>query len=277
MSTNAELKGKMGEIDDAMQLIHGDCLDEMGKLESKSIDLILCDLPYGTTQNKWDSVLPLQELWEHYDRLCRGAVVLTAQTPFDKALGASRLSKLKYEWIWEKSHPTGHLNAKKAPMKAHENILVFYDRLPTYNPIKTQGHPRKTATKRGDTTTTYGEQVFQEVHYDSTERYPRSVLKFPSDKQRSKLHPTQKPLALMEYLILTYTNEGDTVLDNCMGSGTTGAACVRTGRKFIGIEKDEHYYNIAKERIERATKGCSDSVQGLLPAPETDWTGAVLD
>lgn len=135
-------------------------------------------------------------------------------------------------------------------MKAHENVLVFYKRQPIYNPIKTSGHKRKTATKRHDLTETYGKQTFDELPYDSTERYPRSVLIFPSDKQTSKLHPTQKPVALMEYMIRTYTNEGATVLDNCMGSGTTGVACVSTGRKFIGMEMDAEYFQIAKNRIE---------------------------
>lgn len=230
-------------------LMQGDCLTLMQSLPDASVDLILCDLPYGTTRNKWDSVIHLEEMWLQYKRICRGAIVLTAQTPFDKVLGASNLGMLRYEWIWEKSHPTGHLNAKRAPMKAHENILVFYDRQPTYNPIKTSGHARKTATKRKDDTPSYGKQRFIELPYDSTERYPRSVQKFSSDKQRSSLHPTQKPVALMEYLVRTYTNEGDTVLDNCMGSGTTGVACVNTSRRFIGMELDEKYFLIARDRI----------------------------
>lgn len=230
----------------------GDCLEVMKSIPDNLVDLVLCDLPYGTTQNKWDSVIPLQPLWEQYRRVSKGAIVLTAQTPFDKVLGASNLSMLRYEWIWEKTHPTGHLNAKKAPMKAHENILVFYEKQPTYNPIKTTGHARKTAVKRKDATETYGTQTFLELGYDSTERYPRSVLVFASDKQKSNLHPTQKPVALMEYLIKTYTNEGETVLDNTMGSGTTGVACVNTGRNFIGIEMDPSYFNIAQQRIEAA-------------------------
>lgn len=233
-------------------LYRGDCLDLMQELPDASVDLILCDLPYGTTRNKWDSVLPLEALWREYRRICKGAIVLTAQTPFDKILGASNLGMLRYEWIWEKTHPTGHLNAKKAPMKAHENVLIFYERQPTYNPIKTTGHVRKTATKRKDDTPNYGRQTFSPLTYDSTERFPRSVQVFSSEKQRSKLHPTQKPVALMEYLIRTYTNEGDVVLDNCMGSGTTGVACANTGRRFIGMEKDEGYFTVAQERVERA-------------------------
>jgi DNA modification methylase len=234
-----------------IELMNGDCLERMKEIESGSVDMVLCDLPYGTTQNKWDACLPLDQLWIEYWRIVKpnGAVVLTAQTPFDKALGASRLQRLKYEWIWEKTNPTGHLNARKAPMKAHENILVFYKSLPTYNPQKTTGHKRKTAKKANDESSSYGVQKFTPIIYDSIERYPRSVLKLSSDKQTSRLHPTQKPVALMEYLIRTYTNEGETVLDNCMGSGTTGVACVNTGRKFIGIEKDEEYFQIAKDRI----------------------------
>lgn len=228
-------------------LYHADCFDVMPTLQP--VDMVLADLPYGTTQCRWDSHLPLEQLWSEYRRICRGPVLLFAQTPFDKLLGASNLPMLKYEWIWEKTHPTGHLNAKKAPMKAHENVLVFYDRQPTYNPIKTSGHIRKTAVKRQDDTSVYGTQQFDAIPYDSTERYPRSVLVFPSDKQRQALHPTQKPVALCDYLIRTYTNEGDTVLDNCMGSGTTGVAAIAAGRKFIGIEREADYFQISVDRI----------------------------
>lgn len=237
-----------------IKLMHGDCLALMGELPDASIDLVLCDLPYGTTRNKWDSVIDLAALWDQYKRVCRGAIVLTAQAPFDKVLGVSNLDMLRYEWIWEKTHPTGHLNAKRAPMKAHENVLVFYDRQPTYNPQKTSGHHRKLAVKRQDRTPTYGRQEFAPLAYDSTERYPRSVQVFASDKQRSNLHPTQKPVALMEYLIRTYTNEGDLVLDNCMGSGTTGVACVNTGRRFIGMELDAGFFQVATDRINGAIK-----------------------
>ncbi len=236
-----------------MKLLHGDCLELMGNIADQSIDLILCDLPYETTRNEWDFMVHLPAMWAHYKRICRGAIVLTSQTPFDKVLGASNLPMLRYEWIWEKTHPTGHLNAKKAPMKAHENVLVFYSQLPTYNPQKTTGHPRKTAVKRADLSTNYGKQDFAPISYDSTERYPRSVLVFASDKQRSKLHPTQKPLALMEYFVRTYSNPGDTVLDNCMGSGTTGVACLNLGRRFIGIEKNREYFDVAQQRILSAT------------------------
>ena len=181
-----------------------------------------------------------------------GAIVLFAQTPFDKVLGVSNIEMLKYEWIWEKTAATGHLNAKKAPMKAHENILVFYNKLPTYSPQKLYNQqPTNSFTKRNGDGECYGKTV-EVSGGGSTERYPRSVQVFKSDKQRSSLHPTQKPVALMEYLIKTYTLEGETILDFTMGSGTTGVACKNLNRKFIGIEKDEKYFEIAKARIEAA-------------------------
>jgi site-specific DNA-methyltransferase (adenine-specific) len=217
--------------------------------------MILCDLPYGTTKCKWDSVINLQELWKHYERIIKdnGVIVLTAQTPFDKVLGASNLSLLKYEWIWEKTQATGHLNAKKMPMKAHENILVFYKNLPIYNPQKTFGHkPINSYTKYIETqnnTELYGKMKKEIKGGGDTDRYPRSVLLFPSDKQKNYLHSTQKPLALMEYLIKTYTNEGDLVLDNCAGSGTTGLAAKNLNRNFIMIEKEIEFYEICLERV----------------------------
>lgn len=233
-------------------LLHAECLEAMTKMPASSVDLILADIPYETTQNKWDSMIPLDPLWKQYWRLAKpdAAIVLTAQTPFDKILGASCVEHLKYEWIWEKTEATGHLNAKKCPMKAHENVLVFYRKLPTYNPQKTNGHVRKTATQvNAKQSSNYGKHD-NKPPYDSTERYPRSVLKFSTDKQKSKLHPTQKPVALMEYMILTYSNSDDVVLDNCMGSGSTGVAALKHGRRFIGIEKDIEYFQIAKRRIE---------------------------
>ena len=231
-------------------LLHGDCLDLLVTVPDKSIDMVCCDLPYGTTKCKWDTPIDLQRLWAQYRRVTKknAAIVLFAQLPFDKLLGCSNLPWLRYELIWEKTHATGHLNAKKMPMKAHENLLVFYNRLPTYNPQKTSGHSRKTAVKRHDDTPVYGEQDFVELPYDSTERYPRSVLTFASDKQRSTLHPTQKPLALLEWLVATYTNAKDTVLDNCMGSGTTGEACRNLGREFVGMELDAVHYRTAVAR-----------------------------
>lgn len=255
----------VSEID----LQQGDCLELMKNIPSKSIDLILCDLPYGTTRNKWDSVIDLERLWDDYDRIIKdsGAILLFAQTPFDKVLGVSNLKHLRYEIIWQKTAPTGFLNAKKMPMKAHENILVFYKKLPTYNPQMTQGHPRKVTsnlsrqksverqrTKAAVLATNYNSYGESTVGYDSTERYPLSIQVFAKDQQKENYHPTQKPVALLEWLIKTYTNEGDLVLDNCMGSGSTGVACVNTNRNFIGFELTERYFEIAKERLEKARK-----------------------
>ena len=233
----------------------GDCLEVMKTIPDGSVDAIICDLPYGTTNCKWDSVIDLPKLWIQYNRIIKpnGAIVLTAQTPFDKVLGCSNLSMLKYEWIWEKTQATGHLNAKKMPMKAHENILVFYKKLPTNNPQKTKGHkPINSYTKYVETqnnTEIYGKMKQEMSGGGETDRYPRSVITFSSDKQKSKLHSTQKPLALMEYLIKTYTNEGETVLDFTVGSGSTLVACQNTNRNGIGIEQDDKYFEIAKQRI----------------------------
>lgn len=228
--------------------LRGDCLEKMQKIQDKSIDLVLCDLPYGTTRNKWDSVIDLKKLWSEYKRICKGPVVLTAQSPFDKVLGVSNISSLRYEWIWRKEAGTGFLNAKKSPLKDHENILVFYDRTPIYNPQMRTGF-KAYKCKKGGETSNYNKSGTVTTVSDG-ERYPVTVLEFARD--REKLHPTQKPVALMEYLIRTYTYDGATVLDNCMGSGTTGVACVNTGRNFIGIEKEREYYDIAVARIKKA-------------------------
>lgn len=239
--------------DDLVTLYHGDCLEVMPTLPAGAADMVLSDPPYGTTRNQWDSVIDLPEMWENYGRLSKGnaAIVLTAQTPFDKVLGVSNLDDLRYEWIWEKTSATGHLNAKRAPMKAHENILVFYKSLPTYNPQMTTGHERKVSSashkRNSKATSNYGE--FGLTGYDSTDRYPRSVLEFATDKQKEALHPTQKPLGLMAYLIRTYTDPGETVLDNCAGSGSTLIAARRQGRKAIGIELDEAYCEVIATRL----------------------------
>lgn len=242
----------------ALNTVHeGDCLELMRDIPDKSVDMILCDLPYGTTRNNWDSVIPLEPLWAQYERIIKddGAIVLTAQTPFDKVLGSSNLRLLRYEWIWNKSLPTGHLNAKKMPMKLHENILVFYKKLPTYNPQMTTGHKRKVArtvySKSGEGDSCYGKEE-RDTFYDSTERYPTSIQIFSNANQTGKLHKTQKPVDLFEYLIKTYTNEGDVVLDNCLGSGTTAVAAINTTRNFIGIERESKYVTIANERIRKA-------------------------
>lgn len=233
----------------------GDCLELMKEIPDGSIDMILCDLPYGTTQNKWDSPIDLQALWNHYNRIIKsnGCVALFAQCPFDKVLGCSNLNMLKYEWIIEKTKATGHLNAKKAPMKAHENVLIFYKKLPLYHPQMTQGHkPTHSYTKHTTDGSCYGKTAIGISGGGNTDRYPRDVLKFKWDTQKSALHPTQKPIALLEYLIKTYTNKGDVVLDNCMGSGSTCVAAIKTSRHYIGYELEQKYFDIAERRIEEA-------------------------
>lgn len=233
-------------------LMLGDCLERMKEIPDQSVDMILTDPPYGTTACKWDSTIPLEPMWEQLKRIIKpnGAIVMSCQTPFDKVLGSSNLQMLKYEWIWEKTSATGHLNAKKAPMKAHENILVFYNKLPVYNPQKTFGHkPTNNFYKKNNQDGECYGMSKSVSGGGATDRYPRSVQVFSSDKQKVKLHPTQKPVALMEYLIKTYTNEGETVLDFTMGSGTTGVACRNLTRNFIGIEMDNTYYSIAVNRI----------------------------
>lgn len=244
-----------------MKLYLGDCLQIMKKIPDTSVNMILCDLPYGTTNCSWDSILPFDNLWTEYKRIIKdnGAIVLTASQPFTTALIASNIDMFRYEWIWEKTQATGFLNSKHRPLKAHENICVFYKKQPTYNFQKTTGHKKKVSLARHKNNTKKNQtEIYNKADsfsdYESTERYPRSVLLFPSDKQKSALHPTQKPLALFEYLIKTYSNIGDTILDNCMGSGTTGVACKKLNRNFIGIEIDTEYYNIAKRRIKETSK-----------------------
>jgi len=231
-------------------IIRGDCLKEMRKIKDNSIDMILCDLPYGTTRNKWDLKIDLRKLWIQYERIIKsnGAIVLTAQTPFDKVLGNSNLKLLRYEWIWIKSQGTGHLNAKKMPLKNYESVLVFYKSLPTYNPqmIGTERRTKKRSGK-GSKSTNYGK--FKEIRESEYKgRYPVSTIKF---KKETGLHPTQKPTKLFEYLIRTYTNKGEIVLDNCAGSGTTAIACINTDRKYILIEKKEKYIEVIENRIKK--------------------------
>ena len=232
------------------KLFQGDCLELMKNIPDGSIDMILCDLPYGTTRNKWDSIIPLDRLWEQYERIIKdnGCIALFAQTPFDKVLGVSNLKLLKYEWIWEKDNGTGFINAKKMPLKLHENILIFYKKLPTYNPQMRKGF-KPYSQKNGRGSSNYGEQI-RVVTENNGDRYPVDIIAFKRD--RDKLHPTQKPVALLEYLIKTYTSESETVLDNCMGSGSTGVACANSNRRFIGMELEEKYFKLAKQRIEGA-------------------------
>lgn len=235
-------------------LKQGDCLELMKDIPDKSIDMILCDLPYGTTQCKWDSIIPFEDLWEQYNRIIKnnGAICLFGQEPFSSTLRLSNLKNFKYDWIWDKVKGTGFLNAKRQPMRNHEIISVFYKKQCTYNPQKTFGHKLKQSYRRKELQTEVYGEMKNNYFYSSTERYPRSIQVFSTDTQNSSLHPTQKPVALCEYLIKTYTNENEIVLDNCMGSGTTGVACVNTNRNFIGIELDTNYFNIAKERINNA-------------------------
>lgn len=284
--------------------INDDCFNIFDSIPDKSVDLIFCDLPYSTTNCKWDRPIPLnwhvnglekkdfiieqvshgipykdvienwnirkqKGLWQHYNRIIKddGVILLYGQTPFDKILGSSNLKMLRYEWIYEKTHASGHLNSKKMPLKAAENILVFYKNKPpkaknfnrTYNPQMTKGHARKVSSaknrgacikRRNNTDNIYNNEDASKVNdYDSTERYPRSVLKFKTDKQTSNIHKTQKPLALTEYMIKTYSNEGDIILDNCAGSFVTSEACNNLKRNWICIEKDKKIFdNAIKER-----------------------------
>ena len=229
------------------RIYNEDCLEGMKRIPDKSIDMILADLPYGTTQNKWDSIIPLEPLWEQYERVIKenGAIVLTSAQPFTSVLAVSNLGLFRYDFAWDKKQITGFLNAKKMPLRQHENILVFYKRSPTYNPQFAFEEPYK--IERNNKSENYGKQTANKTKSDGR-RYPTSVLRIPQVRVKGG-HPTQKPVALFEYLIKTYSNAGDTVLDNVMGSGTTAAACINTNRNFIGFELDETYYNIANERI----------------------------
>ena len=234
-------------------VIHGDCLEVMPSIPDKSIDMILCDLPYGTTACKWDTIIPFEPLWEQYERIIKdnGAIVLTASQPFTSALVMSNPKMFRYEWIWEKDAGSNFATVKYQPMKEHENILVFGKGKLNYYPVMQD----RIGSRRGKETTTidsgrknsvYGTQEGKGVLSVGRLRSPRSIQRF--NRERG-LHPTQKPVVLFEYLIRTYTNEGETVLDNCIGSGTTAIACINTGRNFIGIEKEEKYVDIARKRI----------------------------
>lgn len=228
----------------------GDCFDVMRDLPDGCVDMVLCDLPYGTTQNKWDSVLPLEPLWREYWRLCRGAVVLTAAQPFTSVLVVSALDKFRYDWTWRKPKGTGHLNAKKMPMRDKEDVMVFSAGAPPYNPQFGSGEPYKNKAgkvKESGLTDSYGAFGTHREGSDG-KRYPKQVVDF-GVVERGTIHPTQKPVALFEYMIRTYTNEGMTVLDNTAGSGTTAIAAENAGRKWICIERDPEYYAKAVERV----------------------------
>ena len=243
-------------------LMLGDCLERMKEIEDKSIDMILCDLPYGTTQCKWDNVIPFEPLWEQYKRIIKdnGAVVLFGSEPFSSKLRLSNLKWYKYDWIWNKKRGSGFLNAKRQPLRNHEIISVFYKKQCTYNPQFTKRvHERdfrNTVIK--PESDIYGKiNSYKSTITKDSPAYPKSIIEIRcliNNEKEKVAHPTQKPVALLEYLIKTYTNEGETVLDNTMGSGSTGVACVNTNRKFIGIEMDENYFNIACDRIDGAIR-----------------------
>ena len=239
-----------------LTLWQGDCLELMKNIPDKSVDMILCDLPYGTTACKWDNVIPFEPLWELYKRIIKpnGAICLFGSEPFSTALRASNLRMYRYDWIWAKTVASNFVMCKKQPLKKHEIISVFYYKQPTYNPQFEIGKPYdrvdvRKGNYRKNISVGDGNKLIRTPIHNSGTRYPSSVLKFSNGNNRN-VHPTQKPVPLLEYLIKTYTNEGETVLDNCMGSGSTGAACVNTNRDFIGIELDENYFQIAKNRIE---------------------------
>lgn len=245
-----------------IRLLKGDCLELMNDIPDKSIDMILCDLPYGTTQCKWDIIVPLEQLWEQYNRIIKdnGAICLFGTEPFTTKLISSNMKYFKYNWIWKKDRGTGFLNAKKRPLKTHEIISVFYKKQCTYNPqyiLKSKKNVRKHYSEKENRTMIYGKcDKPNERGIPIDYGYPKDILEFKSCTSTNKktTHPTEKPVALLEYLIKTYTNEGETVLDNCMGSCSTGVACLDTHRRFIGIEKEEKYFNMAKERIEHKIK-----------------------
>lgn len=244
------------QLNDGCRLYRGDALEVLPALHNQGFraQLVLTDAPYGTTHCRWDSPIDMPSMWRCLAGVTYKStpILLFGQQPFTSVLGCSNLSKLRYSWIWEKTHATGFLNARRMPLKAHEEILVFYDKLPRYNPVKTYGHSRKVILaehRRKCTPTDIYQNYDNYQDYISTERYPRSVLRFKSEKQLCSLHSTQKPVALLEYLIRTYTDEGDTVLDFAMGSGSTAVACRNTNRRFVGIEIDPEIFQTAHNRL----------------------------
>ena len=234
-----------------VDLRHGDCLELMKNIPTGSVDLVLCDLPFGVTRNSWDNVIPLEKLWEEYHRVAKenAAFVLNCQQPFTAKLIISNEKEFKYCWCWHKKQCSGFLNAKKQPLRNCEDIAVFYRKQCTYKPQMRKGKPQLKNT--GGQTSNYGKFTYQP--HISEMYYPTTMIDFPLRRFKGG-HPTQKPVELLEYLIRTYTDEGETVLDNCMGSGSTGVACVNTNRRFVGIELDDKYFEIAKQRINAAIR-----------------------
>lgn len=233
-------------------LYMGDCLQVMNDIPDGSVDMVLCDLPYGiTSSNAWDVRIPFEPLWKQYNRICKenAAILLFGQPPFSSEMIMSNLKNFRYEWIWEKGRAVGFLNANRMPLRATENISVFYRKLPTYNPQMRGGGKPYTRIRSGQATNyALGTSRTSTVN-ETGDRYPRNILHFDRGEMSKSNHPTEKPVMLLEYFIKTYTNEGEMVLDNCMGSGSTGVACVRTNRNFIGIEINEQYFQVANERI----------------------------
>jgi site-specific DNA-methyltransferase (adenine-specific) len=235
-----------------IDLRKGDCLELMRDIPDKSIDAIIADLPYGVTRAKWDSILDLDLLWKQYERIIKpnGAVILFGSQPFTTTLINSNIKDFKYTLVWDKKMKVGMMNCKRMPLRQHEDIVVFYKKQPTYNPQMTKGKMRNKKIAPTKDFEVYGQ--ITPIDNFNDDYYPSSILEFSNANQKIKSHPTQKPVPLLEYLIKTYTNEGEVVLDNTMGSGTTGVACVNTNRNFIGMELDDKYFEIAKERIEKA-------------------------
>ena len=229
-------------------LLQGDCLELMKQLPDKSVDLVVCDLPYGITVANWDKAIDMAALWKEYNRVCKGAVVLTAAGSFVFALHASNPKGFRYKIIWKKTRATGFLDSKKRPLRTYEEILVFGNKKAVYNPQKTSGHKPYSVTL-ATKTSLYGNQpgVGSIISTSTGERFPTDVIEFSSVNK--KRHPSEKPVPLLEWIIKTYSNPGDTVLDNCMGSGATGEACINTDRNFIGMELDEGFFKMAEERI----------------------------
>lgn len=239
------------KINAGIEFINGDCLVEMKNIESGSVDLILTDLPFGLTRQAWDKHLNATVLWSHYTRVIKpsGVVALFAKPPFDKQLACSNMPMYRYDWIWEKTRATGHLNANKMPLQAYENVCIFYKKLPTYNPQKTTGHKPVNSFYTRNSGECYGDSKGVSYGGGSTERYPRNVIKFAPVPNTNRLHPNQKPIDLLEYFIRTYTNENDLVLDSCAGVASTLVACININRRCIGIEKSKDIYKTGLTRI----------------------------
>ncbi len=253
---------------DNIQLLNGDCLELMQTIPSQSIDMILCDLPYGRTHNRWDSIIPYDKLWEQYERVIKpnGCIALFCDGLFMAELMLSNKNMWKYNLIWDKVLPSGFLNANKQPMRSHEEIAIFYKSQPTYNPQKTKGKPNHSkGAPKECSNNNYGDFDFVDNREELGDmKHPKSIITVQKPHPSTMLHPTQKPVEVLEWLIKTYTNEGDTVLDNCMGSGSTGVACVNTHRNFIGIELTDEYFAIAKERIEKHQREASFNKEDLF-------------